>query len=102
MAISFIENLSFDERAEISGKSFNSAVLICNFADAHIITCAYILETPVEVSCIEFHPENPNFIIGGCISGQLIVWDLGDETSKLTVDQGEQQQDEDAKNTRHP
>lgn len=33
VALSFIENLSFDDRAEISGKSFNSAVLIYSFAD---------------------------------------------------------------------
>jgi len=39
VAMAFIENLSFDDRTEISGKSFNSAVLIVNFADAHIITC---------------------------------------------------------------
>jgi hypothetical protein len=29
--MSMIENLSFDERAEIAGKSFDSHVLIANF-----------------------------------------------------------------------
>jgi WD40 repeat protein len=82
VALSYIVNMSFDDRAEISGKSFNSAILICNFADAHIITLAYVLDSPVEVSCLEFHPDNPNMIIGGCISGQLVVWDLGDDASK--------------------
>jgi hypothetical protein len=58
--MSMIENLSFDDRAEIMGKSFDSHVLIINFSDAHIMTLNYVLETPIEISCIEFHPENPN------------------------------------------
>jgi hypothetical protein len=69
VGMSMVENLSFDERAEITGKSFDSHVLIMNFSDAHIITLNYVLETPIEISCIEFHPENPNVIVGGCISG---------------------------------
>lgn len=70
VGMSMIESLTFDERAEITGKSFDSHVLILNFSDSHIvITLNFDLETPIEVSCIEFHPENPNVIIGGCISG---------------------------------
>jgi len=83
VAMSMIENLSFDDRAEITGKSFDSHVLIMNFSDAHIVTLNYVLETPIEVSCIEFHQENPNVLIGGCISGQLIVWDLSCSDSRI-------------------
>jgi len=35
VAMSMIENLSFDDRCEITGKSFDSHVLIMNFSDAH-------------------------------------------------------------------
>ncbi len=83
VAMSMIENLSFDDRCEIAGKSFDSHVIIMNFSDAHIITLNYVLETPIEISCIEFHPEKPNVIIGGCISGQLINWDLSDPDSRI-------------------
>lgn len=82
--MSLIENLSFDDRSEITGKSFDSHVLIMNFSDA-IITLNYVLETPIEVSTIEFHPENPNVLIGGCISGQLIIWDLSSIESRITA-----------------
>jgi len=64
-----IEYLKFHERAAISGRSFDSNVLIMNFSDKYIITLAYVLETPIEITSIEFHPENPNVIIGGCING---------------------------------
>jgi len=83
VAMSMIENLSFDDRAEITGKSFDSHVLIMNFSDAHIVTLNYVLETPIEVSTIEFHPENSNVLMGGCISGQLIVWDLSCVESRV-------------------
>jgi len=76
VAMSMIENLSFDDRAEITGKSFDSHVLIMNFSDAHIITLNYVLETPIEVTSIEFHSENRDVLMGGCITGQVIVWDL--------------------------
>lgn len=84
VAMSMIENLSFDDRCEITGKSFDSHVLIMNFSDAHIITLNYVLETPIEISTLEFHPENSNVLIGGCISGQLIVWDLSCHESRIT------------------
>ena len=85
VGMSVIENLSFDDRVEITGKSFDSHVLIVNFSDAHVITVNYVLETPIEVSCIEFHPDNPNVLIGGCISGQLIVWDLSCMESRINA-----------------
>jgi len=44
-------------------------VLILNFSDDHIITTSYVLETPIEISAIEFHPENPGVLIGGCLNG---------------------------------
>jgi hypothetical protein len=69
VAMSMIENLSFDDRAEIAGKSFDSHVLIMDFKDAHIISLSYVLETPLEVSTVEWHPDNPYVLIGGCISG---------------------------------
>jgi hypothetical protein len=65
VAMSLIEYMSFDDRVEVLGKSFDSYVLILNFSDPHII----ILQTPVEITTIEFHPEYPRVLIGGAING---------------------------------
>lgn len=83
VAMSMIEYMKFHDRAEIIGKSWNSHVLIMNFSDNHIITLAYVLETPIEVTTIEFHPENPNVLVGGCINGQIIVWDLSSQDHRI-------------------
>jgi len=84
VAMAMIENLSFDDRAEIAGKSFDSHVLILDFKDPHIISLSYVLETPLEVSTIEWHPESAHVLIGGCVSGQIIVWDLSCPESRIT------------------
>ncbi len=84
VAMSMIENLSFDDRADISGKSFDSNVLILNFGDELMIAPNYVLETPIEVSAIEFHPENPMIMVGGCISGQLVIWDVSSVDHHIT------------------
>ena len=85
VAMSMIEYLKFHERAAITGKSFDSNVLIMNFSDNHIITLSHVLETPIEISAIEFHPENPNVIIGGCLNGQCIVWDITSTDNRITA-----------------
>ena len=59
-------------------------MLIMDFKDAHIISLSYVLETPLEVSCIEWHPENTYVLIGGCVSGQLMVWDLSNPDSRIS------------------
>jgi len=84
VAMSLIANLSFDERAAISGKSFDSHVLLVNFQDSSNIALNYVLETPIEINTIEFHPEQPGVLIGGCISGQVIIWDMHNSSTMIT------------------
>ena len=37
VAMSVVENLSFDDRTEVAGKSYDSHVLVLNFADSQVI-----------------------------------------------------------------
>lgn len=83
--MSLLQNLSFDERAEISGKSYDSSILLLSFIDNHIMM-THVLHTTIEVTRIEFHPDHPNLLFGGCLSGQIIMWDLADESTKVLVD----------------
>ena len=83
VAMSLVDNMEFDLRARITGKSFESYVLVLNFGDSNIITLHQILETPVEITTIEFHPENPNVLFGGCLNGQIVVWDTSCSELKI-------------------
>jgi WD40 repeat protein len=80
-----MENITFDERTELSGKSYDSSVLVLNFADHHVMLM-YVLHTTIEITTIEFHPDHPNLLFGGCLSGQMIVWDFKDETTRIVAD----------------
>lgn len=65
------------------GKSFDSNVLIVNLSEPTVLTLNYILTTPVEITVIEFHPENPNVMIGGAINGQLVAWDVASADHRI-------------------
>jgi hypothetical protein len=69
VAMSLIDKLNFDERTLKMGKSYDSYVVILNFSEATVITLNYVLTTPVEITVLEFHPENPNVLIGGAFNG---------------------------------
>ena len=81
--MSIVDKLPFEDRAEVMGKSFDAQVLVLNFSDSNLIYAQYALQTPVEVSALEFAPENPKVMVAGCINGQLISWDTGSPDHKI-------------------
>lgn len=48
MAVSLIENFSFEERVDISSRSFNSYILIWDYEEYHRFTPVAMLESPLE------------------------------------------------------
>jgi len=84
VAMSMIDNMDFDTRAMVQGKSFDSQLLVLNFEDSDIISLKYLLETPIEISTIEWHPDNSNVLVGGCLNGQILVWDLSSKDHQIT------------------
>lgn len=65
------------------GKSFDSNVLILNHSDPNVFALNYVLSTPIEITVIEFHPDNPNILIGGAINGQVVAWDIGSADHRI-------------------
>lgn len=49
------------------------------------------METPVEITSIEFHPENPHVLFGGCLNGQIIVWDTSCSELKIQTQKKDHQ-----------
>ncbi len=81
VAVSCNDNITFDERVERSGKSSNAYVLIWSFAD--MISPHLILQSPHEINVFKFCEKNPNLIAGGCISGQVVLWDVTEAKEAL-------------------
>ncbi|KAF2880134.1 hypothetical protein ILUMI_26045 [Ignelater luminosus] len=53
-------------------------VLLWSFKDT--LHPRLLLETPREVTALAFCPYDENILVGGCVNGQIIVWDI---TNKL-------------------
>ena len=94
VAMSMIDNMDFDTRAMIQGKSFDSQLLVLDFQDNDIISLAYLLDTPIEVTTIEWHPDNSNVLVGGCLNGQIIIWDLS--AKDYMINSGKKQSSEES------
>eukprot|EP00163_Fabomonas_tropica_P007615 TRINITY_DN17322_c0_g1_i1.p1 TRINITY_DN17322_c0_g1~~TRINITY_DN17322_c0_g1_i1.p1 ORF type:complete len:1010 (-),score=296.65 TRINITY_DN17322_c0_g1_i1:345-3374(-) len=81
LAVAVCDNLTFDQRVEISGKVRTSVLLVWNFVDP--IQPQFVLEAPYDVYCFRFHPERPHIIVGGLINGQVLMWDIASAQDAL-------------------
>lgn len=77
MATSFIEELTFEERIEVMGRSYTNKILLWDYEDMHRFTPILTLISPIEITIFEFKPHDPNIIIGGAVNGQILLWDVG-------------------------
>ncbi|XP_019861052.1 PREDICTED: WD repeat-containing protein 63-like, partial [Amphimedon queenslandica] len=85
VAVSVGEPYSLNERIELSFKLVhsNSLVLLWSFTDP--IHPQLFLEAPEDILCFKFNPSNPNLIVGGCINGQVVIWDITDYQERLQI-----------------
>ncbi|XP_038270600.1 dynein axonemal intermediate chain 3 isoform X2 [Dermochelys coriacea] len=83
IAVSVTERLSYEERIAQSGKLLlrKSPILFWSFSDP--IHPQLMLECPEDIYCFEFCPSDPNIIAGGCMNGQVVLWDISEYEVKL-------------------
>ncbi|XP_051480966.1 dynein axonemal intermediate chain 3 isoform X8 [Apus apus] len=83
IAVSVRQQLSYEEQANLPDKSLmqKSAILFWSFFDP--IHPQLVLECPGDIYCFQFSPRDPNIIAGGCINGQIVLWDISQHEEKL-------------------
>ncbi|KFR03726.1 WD repeat-containing protein 63, partial [Opisthocomus hoazin] len=83
IAVSAREQLSYEEQVNLSDKSLlqQSVILFWSFFDP--IHPQLMLECPDDIYCFQFSPSDPNIIAGGCINGQVVLWDISQHEKKL-------------------
>ncbi|XP_074732522.1 dynein axonemal intermediate chain 3 [Strix uralensis] len=83
IAVSAKEQLSFEEQVNLSDKSLmqQPVILFLSFSDP--IHPQLMLECPEDIYCFQFCPSDPNIIAGGCINGQVLLWDISQHEEKL-------------------
>ena len=48
-----------------------------------VVCVQLLLEAPEDIMCFKFCPTDPNIIAGGCISGQVVLWDISQHADRL-------------------
>jgi WD40 repeat protein len=41
------------------------------------------LEAPDDIQCFQFSPTDPHVIAGGCINGQVVMWDIKEYEDRI-------------------
>ncbi|XDV46667.1 hypothetical protein PO909_014511 [Leuciscus waleckii] len=83
IAVAMTERLSLEERIDNSTKLLlnPSYILFWSFTDP--VNPQLQLECPEDVLCFQFCPSDPNIIAGGCINGQVVLWDISAHVERL-------------------
>ncbi|KAF7202719.1 dynein axonemal intermediate chain 3 [Nothobranchius furzeri] len=85
MAVALIDNMQTkNKEATITVPLSRPAFII--FYSLSDKTIKLLLESPDDVWAFEFCPSNPNIIAGGCVNGQVLLWDISAYTKHLQED----------------
>lgn len=83
IVVSVAVRLSYEERVHFSGKLLLQPSLILFWSFSDPIHPQLMLESPDDIFCFEFCPSDPNIIAGGCINGQVILWDITSHADRI-------------------
>ncbi|CAB3993991.1 WD repeat-containing 63-like, partial [Paramuricea clavata] len=83
IAVSCAELMSFDERVDNASRIIMtpSLILIWSFSDP--IHPQLLLEAPDDIFSFKFNPSEPTIIAGGCVNGQVVLWDISSWNDRL-------------------
>ncbi|NXU95954.1 WDR63 protein, partial [Cettia cetti] len=83
IALSARQQPSYEEQVNLSNKSLlhQSVILLWSFFDP--ICLQLVLKAPEDICCFQFSPSDPNIIAGGCVDGQVVLWDISKHEEKL-------------------
>ncbi|XP_073449718.1 dynein axonemal intermediate chain 3 [Aquarana catesbeiana] len=88
VAVSLTERLSLEDRVNLSSKLILKPSLILIWSLSDPIHPQLMLECPDDIYCFRFCPSDPSIIAGGCINGQVVLWDISAYNERLTAKTG--------------
>ncbi|CAM9421958.1 unnamed protein product [Chrysoparadoxa australica] len=76
VAVSAVKNLTFDQRIQVSSQVDSAFILLWDFKD--LIHPMLKLQSPQEAFCFKFNSTIPTQVVAGCVSGQVVLWDISE------------------------
>ncbi|XP_055978831.1 dynein axonemal intermediate chain 3 [Sorex fumeus] len=83
IAVSLAVRMTYEERVHSSGKLLLQPSLILFWSFSDPIHPQLMLESPEDIFCFDFCPSDPNIIAGGCINGQIVLWDITSHAERI-------------------
>ncbi|CAH8475140.1 unnamed protein product [Heterobilharzia americana] len=76
VATSVGERLIYDQRVDQASRILlqPTHIILWSFNDP--LKPQLLLNAPDDIICFQFNPTNPNYIAGGCVNGQVVLWDI--------------------------
>ncbi|KAJ4461203.1 putative Dynein intermediate chain 2; axonemal [Paratrimastix pyriformis] len=98
LAAACVERCTFEERVEMGGKYIPSYILVWAPPDP---LPQFVLEAPSDVTVFRYCPttgvrpgaqgDSIMVVVGGCLNGQIVVWDIGPMMDKLRMQSSKRQ-----------
>ncbi|CAF3614114.1 unnamed protein product [Adineta steineri] len=89
IAVSLAAGQSFDERADNMSRTITSPSLIFMWSFVDPIQPKLYLEAPDDIQCFQFSPTDPHVIAGGCVNGQVVMWDIKEYEDRIRNPRGD-------------
>ncbi|ROL01490.1 WD repeat-containing protein 63 [Anabarilius grahami] len=83
IAVAMTERLSLEERIDNSTKLLLNPPYILFWSFTDPINPQLQLECPDDCLSFQFCPSDPNIIAGGCMNGQVVLWDISAHVERL-------------------
>ncbi|XP_056132741.1 dynein axonemal intermediate chain 3 [Lampris incognitus] len=87
IAVAMIKTVSFEERFGGSSTFLHNSSLILFWSFSDPFNPQLLLECPDNVLTFAFCPSDPNIIVGGCMNGQVVLWDISAHAERLQESQ---------------
>eukprot|EP00668_Euglena_longa_P012007 GGOE01014431.1.p1 GENE.GGOE01014431.1~~GGOE01014431.1.p1 ORF type:complete len:716 (+),score=253.77 GGOE01014431.1:28-2175(+) len=86
IVVSLVEPAAFEDRLQLNRRVQKSMVVVWSFSDP--LHPQLVLEAPHEVNVVRFNPNQPHLIVGGCMNGQVCLWDINKAQQALKQTKG--------------
>lgn len=74
VAVSCARRLKYDDRVDMALCAIKSIIAVWNLSNP--IEPQLLLEAPDDVVSLAFNPTDPMLLAGGCVNGQVLLWNL--------------------------
>jgi hypothetical protein len=80
VAVNAVRNMSLDQLAHVAGVTYTSYLLVWDFRQ--LIRPSMLMCSPYEIDLFRFNPNAPHLVVGGCATGQVVLWDISERKSE--------------------